>query len=150
MMTAAEKNELLILTLLISLLALMVKIPEQSFKFSMVVLYCTSLLFCQSLVRDLWYLYAKRKHDKSAIKPIVRQCMCVESTVGVFGVVIGLLIFSSTIDFDVKLNQFFLLGLACAVLVSGFFIKDYVIEWNPWRLYKEKDHMNIIFSWTKP
>jgi len=36
------------------------------------------------------------------------------------------------------------------VLLSGFLIKDYVIEWNPWKLSKEKDHMNIIFSLKKP
>ena len=149
-MTVTEKVELFLIVLFLVLLIFVLNASEQATKLSIVVLYSASLLFCQSLLRDLWYLYAKRNLNKDVNQTITRQCMCVESTVGMLGVVIGLLLFSSAFDISVILNKVTLLSLASIILVGGFFIKDYVIEWNPWRLYKEKDHMNIIFSWKKP
>lgn len=75
--------------------------------------------------------------------------MCVESTVGMLGVIVGLLIFSSNIDFIVSLNKISFIIIMSTVLIIGFVLKDYVIEWSPWRIYKEKDHMNIVFAWNK-
>ena len=148
-MTVTEKTELCIIATLLALLTLLLNALNVEIKFSMVVLYSASLLFCQSLCRDLWYLYTKRNRLQTEVQPVVRQCMCVESTVGVFGVVVGVLLFSSTFDITVTLSKIILLSLVCVILLGGFLIKDYVIEWNPWRLYKEKDHMNIVFSWNK-
>jgi len=148
-MTVTEKTELCIIATLLALLTLLLNALNVEIKFSMVVLYSASLLFCQSLCRDLWYLYTKRNRLQTEVQPVVRQCMCVESTVGVFGVVVGILLFSSTFDITVTLSKIILLSIMCVILLGGFLIKDYVIEWNPWRLYKEKDHMNIVFSWNK-
>ena len=148
-MTVTEKTELCIIATLLALLTLLFNALNVEIKFSVVVLYSASLLFCQSLCRDLWYLYTKRNRLQTEVQPVVRQCMCVESTVGVFGVVVGVLLFSSTFDITVTLSKIILLSLVCVILLGGFLIKDYVIEWNPWRLYKEKDHMNIVFSWNK-
>lgn len=149
MITNTEKVELYLIALFIVLLVLLHSVSEFDIKFSIVVLYSASLLFCQSLFRDLWYLYAKRNRDRDKEQPIVRQCMCVESTVGVLGVLIGLLLFSSALDTNVTLSTPIFLSLASMVLIGGFLMKDYVLEWNPWRLYKEQDHMNIVFSWKK-
>ena len=149
MMTVTEKVELCIIAILLVLAALLFNAPTVGVKFSMVIVYCASLLFGQSLLRDLWYLYAKRNRSLTKAKPVIRQCMCVESTVGVLGLVLGILLLSSTFDIEVMLSKIVLLSLMCLILLGGFLIKDYVVEWNPWRLYKEKDHMNIIFSWKK-
>lgn len=149
-MNFAEKTELILITLL--LLAVLVvgrlSLPVAS-SFSNLVLSAASLLLLQSLFRDLWYLFSQRFKQNSGSQVKQIQCMCVESTVGILGVVIGLLLFFTQLDIYVAMNITRWLLLIGGVLVAGFLIKDYVFEWNPWRVYKDKDHLNIVFSWKK-
>ena len=91
----------------------------------------------------------KRAVKSDLSGPIVRQCMCVESSVGVLIVMVGLLLLITNIDARVIFNIYMLIFVMAVVLLSGFLIKDYVIEWNPWKISKEKDHINIIFSLKK-
>lgn len=37
--------------------------------------------------------------------------------------------------------------LVMLIMGLGFVIKDYVLEWSPWRIRRDKDHMNIVFTW---
>ena len=62
---------------------------------------------------------------------------------------VGLLQLITNVDVKIVFNVYLLIFVMVVVLLSGFLIKDYVIEWNPWELSKEKDHMNIIFSLKK-
>ena len=39
--------------------------------------------------------------------------------------------------------------LAVTVLAIGFAIKDFVFEWRPFRIRREKDHVNLVFSWKR-
>ena len=146
-MTLAEKIELVLVLLFLISLALLFKSPTIETKLSFVVLYCASLLFLQSLIRDVWYLFAQRK--RADTQAVARQCMCVESCIGLLILVVGVLLFSSTIDYVISISKVALLVLVSVILVSGYIAKDYVIEWRPWRIYKDIDHMNIIFSWKK-
>ena len=148
-MSVVEKAELGLIFLFVIGLALTVSIIAPETRFSVVILFGSSLFFCQSLFRDLWYLYAKRRRTKDLNQVETKQCMCVESMLGLFGVILGLLLFISSFDIPITLAKGSVIAIAAAILIVGFLIKDYVFEWNPWRIYKEKDHMNIIVSWKK-
>ena len=106
------------------------------------------LLLSQGLIRDLWLLY--RRNQALRVEP--RQhalCMCVESTVGVVGVVAGLIILGSAVDATVTMSPWRWIGLVIVVLAVGFAIKDFVFEWRPFRLRRDKDHVNLVFSWKR-
>ena len=148
-MSVVEKAELGLIFLFVIGLAFTMSIIAPETQFSVVILFGSSLFFCQSLFRDLWYLYAKRRRTKNLNQVEAKQCMCVESMLGLFGVVLGLLLFISSFDIPITLAKGSVIAIAAAILIVGFLIKDYVFEWNPWRIYKEKDHMNIIVSWKK-
>ena len=75
--------------------------------------------------------------------------MCVESALGLTGIVAGIglvgLGFTGTIFLGPG-------GLALAVgaaIGAGFLLKDFVFEWSPWKIYREKDHAQVIFRWRK-
>lgn len=148
-MSRTEKSELLLIALLLIGVLLVEAVLPAKLRFSNVVLYAASLLLLQSLFRDLWYLFASRFKETSDSQVKEMQCMCVESTVGIVGVVIGLLLFFTQIDVYLTMSTILWLTLVGGVLIGGFFIKDYVFMWNPWRIYKDKDHLNIVFSWKK-
>ena len=148
-MTHAEKTELILVILLLFFVLLMRNALPVTVHFSTLILSAASLLLLQSLFRDLWYLFAQRFKNTSDLNVKQVQCMCVESTVGILGVIIGLLLLFSHIGIHIVTNTVVWLALIGGVLVSGFLVKDYVFEWSPWRLYKDKDHLNIVFSWKK-
>ena len=77
------------------------------------------------------------------------MCMCVESTVGVTGIVAGLIVLGSAADSNLFVSRTLWSILAVAVLVIGFAIKDFVFEWRPFRVRRDKDHVNLVFSWKK-
>ena len=149
-MTKAETTELCLIALLLFAAFLVGNLLNTSIRLSTVIFYSAGLLFFQSLCRDLWYLFVKRAVKTELSEPIVRQCMCVESSVGVLIVMVGLLLLITNLDVRIVFNVYLLIFVMAVVLLSGFLFKDYVIEWNPWKLSKEKDHMNIIFSLKKP
>jgi len=149
-LTKTEKIELYLIALLLFLVLLFSAPLSTSIKLSIVIFYSAGLLFFQSLCRDLYYLFVKRAVKPDFSEPIVRQCICVESSVGVLIVMVGLLLLITNIDARVIFNIYILIFVMAVVLLSGFLIKDYVIEWNPWKISKEKDHINIIFSLKKP
>ena len=104
------------------------------------------LLLLQGLIRDLWLLSRRNRQAQSA-QPQQATCMCVESTLGVTGVVAGLIILGSSIDSQLSVDGWVWSFLAVAVLAVGFAIKDFVFELRPFRIRREKDHMNVVFSW---
>lgn len=111
-------------------------------------LYGSALLLFQSLLRDLWLLAKARR--RAGVDPArVAQCMCVESIAGITGVLIGLMLLTSGWGGTVRMERWNLSIFVVVVLVTGFLIKDYVVESKPWRLRREKDHINIIVKWRK-
>jgi len=73
--------------------------------------------------------------------------MCVESTVGATGVAVGIVVLGSGLDRSVPMEGWIWSVLSVVVMATGFGIKDYVLEWNPLRLRRDKDHVNIVFIW---
>lgn len=76
--------------------------------------------------------------------------MCAESMIGMTGIVIGLALFSFGLGKPIVMQRWSWGVFVVAVLGGGFAMKDYVLEAKPWRLRRDKDHINIIVRWKAP
>ena len=76
-------------------------------------------------------------------------CMCVESTLGLVGVVTGLTLLAVGLPHTVAIHRWGWGVLVLSVTGVGFLIRDLVFEWNPWRIRFDKNHMNIVFTWKR-
>jgi len=113
------------------------------------VLLFSGLLLLQSLLRDISILFIQRKVLYST-PPRVVPCMCFESAIGITGVLTGVGLIGLGTALTIKMGQIQWTLSVTAITITGFLIKDLVFQWNPWKIYKEKDHLNIVFSWKKP
>jgi len=115
---------------------------------SQLILGSAVLLLTQSLVRDVAILL--RQRAANTVSPArVANCMCIESTIGAVGVVVGL---SAPAIFSAGILSLGRIGFSLAVvgtLAFGLAIKDWVIAWNPLALRREKDHLNVIVRWKR-
>jgi hypothetical protein len=145
-MTIAEKIELALIPVLgVSIWLMGAELPA-SVSTGALLLGVSILLLLQSLIRDLWLLTKQRRATPPSSRREAR-CMCVESAVGATGVTVGLMVLGSGIDLVAPINGWNLSCLAAVVMVIGFVIKDYVLEWKPFRIRRDKDHVNIVFTW---
>ncbi|MCF8056965.1 MAG: hypothetical protein K9K37_10040 [Desulfocapsa sp.] len=69
--------------------------------------------------------------------------MCLESTVGAIGVVMGIVVLISAIKHSVFMDNWSWSFLVMAVMAMSYLTKDFVLAWNPFRILRDKDHMNI-------
>jgi hypothetical protein len=106
-------------------------------------------LLAQGLIRDLVIKYGGASKGAQTAPAQKRGivCMCMESTVGVAGVAAGICVLLAGIRRPVALPVYFWPVAIAVVGVTGFIIKDYVIDWTrrPWRIRKEKDHSSVVF-----
>lgn len=75
--------------------------------------------------------------------------MCLESTVGISGILIGVGFIFSGFNHTILMSTWQWWAISMTVMISSFLVKDFVIESNPWRIIRDKDHMNILFTWQK-
>jgi len=147
-MTAAERIELALIPLAGVLVWLTGgKLPGQIGVGSLL-LASSVLLLLQGLIRDLWLLFKRHQQSRESVRQEA-LCMCVESTVGVTGVVAGLVVLGSAADSTLVLSAMLWSISTAAVLLIGFAIKDFVFEWRPFRIRRDKDHVNLVFSWKR-
>jgi hypothetical protein len=73
--------------------------------------------------------------------------MCLESSAGLTGVLVGVALILLGVGGEVTLNTALWMLLTGAVLVLGFAAKDLVITWRPLGLRRVPDHHTIIFTW---
>ena len=108
----------------------------------------SALLLLQSLIRDLWLLASARL--RAAASPLrVGRVMCVESTVGATGIVMGVMLLGTGINQPVTMARWsWTLGVF-VVTGIGWLLKDYVIEAGPWRVRRDRDHLNMRFRWKR-
>ena len=106
------------------------------------------LILVQGFFRDLWLLREARR--KPAGTPAREaRCMCVESALGLTGVVAGIGLVGLGLTRPVFVSAAGLAGAVGTALLAGFLLKDFVFEWSPWKIYREKDHAQVIFRWRK-
>ena len=147
-MTAAKRIELLGIPTLAVLGALAAPWLPSALTLGGVALVASSTLLAQSLLRDLWLLHDLRRRD--AFHPGERRpCMCVESTVGASGVLIGLLLVTAFQTREIGLGALGWGTLLFATTAFGFAIRDVVFEWNPWRVRIDPDHLNVVPTWRR-
>lgn len=123
------------------------KLPEHV-ELGQLLLGASALLLFQSLIRDLWLL-AKARTRPPPSPPRVARCMCVESMVGITGIVVGLTLFGCSIGKSVSMGRWSWSIAAILVMGAGFMMKDYVLETKPWRLRRDPNHLNIIVRWRR-
>lgn len=124
------------------------KLPDH-IELGRLLLGASALLLFQSLIRDLWLLAKSRRKPQQASPPRVARCMCVESMVGITGIVIGLTLFGWSIGKPVPMGRWSWSIVAMLVMAAGFLMKDYVLETKPWRLRRDTNHLNIIVRWKR-
>ena len=147
-MTIAEKIELALIPVLGIGVWLMAPGSPGHVGVGRLLLATSAFLLFESLIRDLWLLIRDRRVKKSS-PPRKDRCICAESTAGASGVIIGLVLLGSGIDYPVTMNNWTWSLLVMTTMILGFIIKDYVVELGPIRVRRDKDHMNIIFTWKK-
>ena len=106
------------------------------------------LILSQGFIRDLWLLRQARSRTAAA-SPREARCMCVESALGLTGVVAGIGLAGFGRATPVAVGAIGLAGAVVTTLLTGFLLKDFVFEWSPWKIYREKDHTQVIFRWRR-
>ena len=146
-MTKANKIELLMIAI-VCLLPFSIQLPGVV-NIADLVLWSAALLLLQSLVRDLTILWQRKRMNQSA-KAQGREaaCFCAESTVGILGILLGCILLFSRVGGMTTMTTLSWFILALTVLSIGYFLKSYVIQWNPWKIVKDPDHLNIIVKWS--
>lgn len=109
-----------------------------------------SLFLLQSLLRDVWlWLRLRFTASDAQSHPVERQCMCVESLLGLSAVMVGLLLMIAGggrfLTMHVPATGWpIIFGV---VLICGFLLKDLVLDWSQKRILRERDHSNLLPRW---
>ena len=105
-------------------------------------------ILLQGFLRDLWLLReARRQAPATPVR--AARCMCVESALGLTGVVAGVALTGIGLTRTCFLSPTGLTAAVAAAFVVGFILKDFVFEWSPWKIYREKNHAQVIVRWGK-
>ena len=146
----SEKVELTLIPLAALAVWLGREVFPQTLSAGNLCLFLAGLLLVQSLVRDLWiWTRLRLVSPTQRAAPVRRQCMCVESLVGLGGVLAGLLLMGAfggaflTLSIAPRLWPV----LVIVVTTGGFFLKDLVIDWSQRKILRERDHSNILPRW---
>ena len=73
--------------------------------------------------------------------------MCLESTVGLSGVVAGVVFTVAGAPSVVAVAEWVWPMAGALVWLAGYAMKDVVIQWSPWKLRRVKDHGSLIVRW---
>jgi hypothetical protein len=148
MANISEKIELALIPLLGIVFWLIAPLLPGQLNTGNLLLSMSALLLFQSLVRDL-FLLAEMKREPQPAQYRSARCMCLESTIGMTGIFLGAGFLGFGINMSVVLNNWVCGILVVLTLATGFLIKDFVIETNPWRIVRDKKHVNILFKWRE-
>ena len=143
-----EKAELVAIPVATGLIWFLPLGPQFTLKVGAIITAASLLLLLQGFCRDVW-LWFELRRAVNPPPPRYAQCMCVESAVGFTGVVAAAGLTGFGFGPPIALSQVAITGGAALVMVGGFLLKDFVFEWSPWRIYREKDHARVHFRWRK-
>jgi len=147
-MTTAEKIELTLIPLIGVASWFLAALLPTSTSVGKLLMWTAALLLLQGLLRDLWLL-SRADQEGPAGDEREAQCLCMESTVGIAAIVLGVLLLASTLDIPLLMSALGWSLLVVAMLTMGFLMKDWVIEWNPWRIRRERGHVNLVVKWRR-
>ena len=145
-MNFREKTELILVPVAGVLCWLAAPLLPQEVGFGALVIIGSGIILLQSLIRDLFILaYPDKKEGESPTRKA--RCICLESLVGVLGVAAGLIIIVTGLAGLIEMKATCWSLVVMAALITGFMIRDFVLELKPFRLYRDRNHQNIIVKW---
>lgn len=147
-LSLAEKIELGAIPLVVTLTAWLTPRFAAKIEIGELIAGAALLILVQGFFRDLWLLYRARQQQPDAPSRSAR-CMCVESAMGMTGLVVGIGLVGFGLNHPVSISPSALAGVVAATMTTGFLLKDFVFEWSPWKIYREKNHAQVIFQWGK-
>ena len=114
-----------------------------------IALVASALLLGQGLIRDLYIKYSLRKAGGAScsLDPAKKAtCMCMESTLGIFGILAGVVaLLGGGIRHLLLFPDWFWPAMVLAVGIVGFLLKSLVIDWKARRIRIETNHENVRF-----
>jgi len=145
-MVTAARIELVLVTVTVSVLAMVVRQWPINLPVGQFILVLSVIFLLQTLLRDIWLLlkrnlYPQRNDARKG------QCFCLESVVGLSGVCIGLGLLLANLGYSIELSSTAWLVSIMTIMLACYWLRDYVFSWKPWRIYKDPDHANIILAW---
>ncbi len=140
----SEKVELGLIAATTGLVALVSPGLPGEARLGYVVLGFGLLFLVQTLLRDLWIMWQQRHVPRNSM-PAAR-CACLESIVGFAPVIASLALLSSGRGGFIPLSAGGWVATTAVVMLAGFVLKDFVLEWKPLRIRREPDHVNWRFS----
>jgi len=146
-LSGAERLELAAIPAVTAAVAWLAPRPAASFELGTLVAGGALLLLVQGLFRDLWLLRQARHRPAAPAREA--RCLCVESVLGLTGVVAGIGLTGLGLTRPVHPGVATLTAAVSGTMAAGFLLKDFVFAWAPWRIYREKDHAQVIFRWRR-
>ena len=132
-----------ILAILLALgLVWILPLPD-SLDLGYLVLVLAVAFMAQSLLRDIVLLAAIRR-GKLVIPKQEKPAFCLESILGIIGVLLGIYLALVSPRGMVEmggLHWFLALGVT---MVVCFLLRDTVVQWNPFSIYRDPGHLNYI------
>jgi hypothetical protein len=144
-MTRADRIEVFVIGAVCAVTWFMPADVLSSLTLGEAVLYLSALLLAQGLVRDLAMLLRHRRAAQGGVFQ-ESQCLCLESAVGVTGIVVGSALLGSWSATPVAIGNLELLLAVAVTLTVGFLIKELVITWNPLGIRRERNPLSVIVS----
>ena len=145
-MNLREKTELILVPVAGVLCWLAAPLLPQEVGFGALVIIGSGIILLQSLIRDLCILaYQKKSSEDNRTRQA--RCICLESLVGLMGIVIGIAFMMAGVPGPVEMTATCWSLVVMAALITGFMIRDFVLELKPFRLYRDRNHLNIIIKW---
>ncbi|MEE9369026.1 MAG: hypothetical protein V3V05_09200 [Pontiella sp.] len=143
-MQVAHKTELGLIALVTGFAILFQRHLPDQMESGYFILTLGLLFLFQTLLRDLWLLSRQRKILRSSMK--AAKCMCLESGIAFVPVIASALLIIGGFSQIISIPPFVWLITIPTILLFDFRLKDYVFEWNPFRIRRDPDHVNILFS----
>ena len=143
-MSTAHKTELGLIALATGIAILFQRHLPDQMESGYFILALGLLFLFQTLLRDLWLLFRQSKIPRSSMKAV--QCMCLESGIGFLPVIISAVLIAGGFSRKLSIAPLIWLIAIPATLLFGFWLKDYVYEWKPFRIRRDPDHVNMLFS----
>ena len=145
-MRAVEKVELAGIAIIIPAVGLLGRfLPVALHLGELLTITCVVWLL-QGGTRDAWFLFALRS-GRLQLPRRKMACMCLESSAGLTGIVIGVVLAVSGAGPNVSLSPVRWAAITATVLLGGFLLKDFVITWRPLGIRREREHPGIVFAW---
>ena len=143
-MKVAHKTELRLIVLVTGIAILFRRHLPDQMESGYLMLTLGLLFLFQTLLRDLWLLSRQSKIPRSSMKAV--KCMCLESGIGFIPVIASAVLMIGGYSQIITISPMVWPITIPTILLFGFWLKDYVFEWNPFRIRRDPDHVNMIFS----